>query len=168
MPGWDELVHLWACPYPTGVVVISRNKMNEPKKKKWVISKISRWLQGCWKTKIGWIKSTFLQTFTGFKIYCNSYLQSFYIYLPKAARGFCDREGKTGKDERESFDRTSWSLLLGGLQVVFLDPSFSKPWCCHWFWNIIDLCLSQPVLDHKGHQRRDGLVWSDVPKGQKL
>ena len=34
MPGWDELVHLWACPYPTGVVVISRNKMNELKKVK--------------------------------------------------------------------------------------------------------------------------------------
>ena len=34
MPGWDELVHLWACPYPTGVVVISRNKKNKPKKKK--------------------------------------------------------------------------------------------------------------------------------------
>ena len=132
------------------------------RRKKWVISKISRWLQGCWRTKIGWIKYTFLQTFTGFEMYCNLYISAILLYLPPKG---CKRLLWPWRKDWKGWTWKFWPHKLVS-SAGRTSGKLNHKKCKKSYWRLSKFTNPQPVPSHEGYQRRDGIVWPDVSTGQ--
>ena len=113
----------WTC-IPVGLSIFNRfcteyqHKQINISCKEGQANMIWRWLQGCWRIKSGWTKSTSLQIFRGCKIHCINYVilaayNDWFQFLaadPQLIPTFC-RLGEAFKTVKQRLERMKVTVL---------------------------------------------------------